>query len=160
MTKRIGLDFHGVISAAPEKFAVFCHEIRKLGIQIYIISGGPKQDIIQYLTKHNIEYDEIWAILDYYKELNIAKCYDDGSFQIPTALWDKAKAEYCATNNINFHIDDSPIYGAYFSTPYCKYDINKGCCCLDNAAPINFSHPKEAAKNIANFILASNESHN
>ena len=159
MTPKIGIDFHGVISAAPQKFATFCREIRKHGIKVYIISGGPKEDILRYLNLHRIEHDEVWAILDYYKELNIAKCYDDGSFQIPTEIWDKAKALYCTENNIAFHIDDSPVYGAYFSTPYCKYDISKGCCSLEGFSPINLNRPKEAPRNIAQFILNSDDSH-
>lgn len=159
MTAKIGIDFHGVISAEPQKFATFCQAIRKLGIKVYIISGGPKEDILNYLNQNHIEYDEIWAILDYYQELNIAKCYDDGSFQVPTDLWDKAKARYCTENNIAFHIDDSPVYGAYFTTPYCKYDIKKGCCCLDGGSPINLNRPLEAAQNIASLILNSNDSH-
>jgi hypothetical protein len=155
MIKKIGLDFHGVISAAPDKFSIFCSEIRKSGIKVYIISGGPKQDIAQYLAKNNIEYDEIWAIMDYYKELHLAQCYDDGSFQVPTEIWNTAKAKYCAENNINFHIDDSPIYGLYFTTPYCEYNIQKGYCSVDSMKKINFNRPKEAAKDIAKIISES-----
>jgi len=152
MSLKIGIDFHGVISANPKNFADFCREIRRLGIKVYIISGGPKDDILRYLIKNNIEYDEIWAILDYYKELNVAKCYDDGSFQIPTEIWDKAKAKYCIENDIAFHIDDSPVYGTYFTTPYCQYDIQKGCCATNNCATINFCRPIEAAQSIASLI--------
>lgn len=155
MIKKIGIDFHGVISAHPANFAVFCREIRKTGIKVYIISGGPKQDIAEYLKQQQIEYDEIWAIMDYYKDLQITKCYDDGSFFVPTEIWNRAKAEYCASNNISFHIDDSPIYGAYFSTPYCQYNIQEGCCCLDSEQTINFSRPHEAAEKVAQIILTS-----
>ena len=34
MTGKIGIDFHGVISAAPGLFAEFCHEIRKRGVKV------------------------------------------------------------------------------------------------------------------------------
>ena len=47
MTGKIGIDFHGVISAAPGLFAKFCHEIRKRGVKVYVISGGPKKDVVK-----------------------------------------------------------------------------------------------------------------
>ena len=43
MCTKIGIDFHGVIDAEPELFAAFCREIRKYGIKVYIISGGPEK---------------------------------------------------------------------------------------------------------------------
>ena len=46
MTNKIGIDFHGVISDAPEMFAIFCEEIRKCGVKVFIITGGPEKDII------------------------------------------------------------------------------------------------------------------
>ena len=36
MVLKIGLDFHGVISAQPDKFAVFCKKIRQLGVAVYV----------------------------------------------------------------------------------------------------------------------------
>ena len=62
MVLKIGLDFHGVISAKPDKFAIFCKKIRQLGVAVYVISGGPKSDIIKYLDRYGIEYDHVWAI--------------------------------------------------------------------------------------------------
>ncbi|MBR1372886.1 hypothetical protein IJ556_00355 [bacterium] len=148
---KIGIDFHGVISAAPQQFAIFCQEIRRRGIAVYIISGGPKPDIMRYLETHHIEYDVIWAILDYCEAQGTVHFYEDGSFQVPTAIWDKAKACYCAEQNILFHIDDSPIYGKYFTTPYCEYDICQNrCIALDKE--IDFSQPYQAAADIAALI--------
>ena len=155
MNKKIGLDFHGVISAEPKLFAEFCKEIRKYGIQVYIISGGPKKDIIEYLQTYQIEYDNVWAILDVCEQEGTVAFYDDGSFQVPTDIWDKAKAEYCAAEGIDFHVDDSNIYGKYFVTPYCKYDICDGSCKLDGGFKVDFSQPKRAAQIIAEFLLAS-----
>ena len=104
MVDKIGIDFHGVISAAPEIFAKFCHEIRKRGIAVYVISGGPKNEIIRFLEKHLIEYDEVWAILDFYEKQGKVEFFDDGSFKVDTKLWNEAKANYCAEQNILFHI--------------------------------------------------------
>ena len=152
MHKKIGLDFHGVISAEPKIFSAFCREIRKAGIEVYIISGGPKKDIVKYLKAYGIEYDHVWAILDICEINGTVAFYDDGSFQVPTEIWDKAKAEYCAKEGIDFHVDDSSIYGRYFVTPYCKYDICQGSCELKSGLKVDFSQPKQAAKIVAEFL--------
>jgi len=155
---KIGLDFHGVISAMPREFAVFCKSIRRKGIKVYVISGGPKKDIEQYLQKYGIEYDYVWAILDVCTMEGNVSFYEDGSFQVPTDIWNKAKAEYCACENIDFHVDDSNIYGKYFVTPYCKYDICNGSCSLSDGLRVDFNHPEEAAEIVADFLnLTSKE---
>lgn len=151
MAEKIGIDFHGVISAAPVLFAEFCREIRRRGIKVYIITGGPKKDIIRYLERCQVEYDEVWAILDFYEQQGKARFFDDGSFMVDTELWDKAKAEYCAAEGIRFHIDDSGIYGRYFVTPYCRYDIGAGTCAW-NGRTIDFKDAKKAAAEVAALL--------
>ncbi len=152
MEHKIGIDFHGVICAAPELFAVFCKEIRKQGIRVYVISGGPEKDIVHYMAEKQIEYDVIWTILDFYAAQGKAFYFDDGSFQVPTELWDRAKAEYCAKEGIKFHIDDSGIYGRYFMTPYCKYETGTDECTLAGGLRIDFKKPSAAARKAAEFI--------
>lgn len=158
MTNKIGIDFHGVISAQPEMFAVFCREIRRKGIAVYVISGGPRQDILKYLHENHIEYDEVWAILDYCAARGEAAYFDDGSFQVPTELWNRAKAEYCAKEGIAFHIDDSNIYGRYFVTPYCRYDLSHDCCELKGGLQVDFNHPQAAADKIAAYVQRETKS--
>lgn len=154
---KIGLDFHGVISTMPEEFARFCKVIRKKGIKVYVISGGPKKDVEQYLKKYGIEYDYVWAILDDCAAQGTASFYDDGSFKVPTDIWNKAKAEYCAREKIDFHVDDSNIYGKYFVTPYCKYDICQGYCTLSDGLEIDFNCPENAAEVVADFLSSALE---
>ncbi len=155
MENKIGIDFHGVISSLPDAFAEFCREIRKCGIKVYVISGGPKKDIVKYLHQHHIEYDYVWAILDHCDEQGQVSYFDDGSFQVPTELWNRAKAEYCAKEKIEFHIDDSSIYGKYFVTPYCKYDIHNDVCELGSDLQIDFKNPTKAAYDVAEFIRST-----
>lgn len=151
MAHKIGIDFHGVISSAPEMFAKFCHEIRLRGVLVYVISGGPKKDVERFLNTAGIEYDSVWAILDFYEQQGQVRYYDDGSYQVDTALWDKAKAEYCQREGIVFHIDDSPVYGRYFVTPYCTYDMATDVCVLGKLT-IDFKKPVEAAREVANLL--------
>lgn len=82
MTGKIGIDFHGVISAAPGLFAKFCHEIRKRGVKVYVISGGPKKDVVKYLDENRIEYDTVWAILDFYEQQGKAELFPTGALRL------------------------------------------------------------------------------
>lgn len=152
MEYKVGIDFHGVICTAPELFAEFSREIRRLGIGVYVISGGPEEDIRQFMAEKGIEYDVIWTILDFYSAQGKAYYFDDGSFQVPTELWNRAKAEYCAREGIRFHIDDSSVYGKYFVTPYCKYHMDADECSLSDGLKIDFKNPSEAARLVAALI--------
>ena len=153
MAGKIGIDFHGVISDAPEVFEIFCREIRKKNVKVYVISGGPKKDVQTYLDEHHILYDEVWAILDFYSAQGKAEFFEDGSFKVDTALWNKAKAEYCAKENINFHIDDSNVFGQYFVTPYCKYEVGHEVCSI-GPVKIDFKNVEKAVEDIATYILS------
>lgn len=148
MSAKIGIDFHGVIDAEPERFAAFCKEIRKHGVSVYIISGGPRQDVARSLEKFGVEYDDVWAMYDYYDAQGVLERFEDGSFHVPTELWNKAKAEYCAREGINFHIDDSPVYGKYFASAYCQYDTKSEVCALRDGVEIDFKRTDEAVRQV------------
>lgn len=152
MRAKIGIDFHGVIDAEPERFAAFCKEIRKHGVAVYVISGGPKQDVARSLAEFGVEYDDVWAMYDYYDEQGILERLEDGSFHVPTELWNKAKAEYCAREGINFHIDDSPVYGKYFASAYCRYDMESEVCALGDGVEIDFKQTDEAVRQVVALL--------
>lgn len=128
---KIGIDFHGVINTNPEFFRKFCQTALKQGIEVYIISGGPRETILAYLNQYQIPYSNLWCIYDYYEQRHQVEFYDDGSFHVEDELWNKAKAEYCKRQNICVHIDDSAIYGREFATPYCRYDEKTNSCVLN-----------------------------
>lgn len=122
MSYKIGLDFHGVINTAPDFFREFCNLLKEQKVEIHIISGGPYETIREFLRLHKIKYDKIWCIYDYFNARDEVKVFPDGSFHVDDYKWNAAKGEYCNTYDIRLHIDDSPIYGKYFQTPYCLYD--------------------------------------
>ena len=128
---KIGVDFHGVINTKPDFFREFCREALKIGLEVYIISGGPRETILSYLNQYQIPYTKLWCIFDYYEQRHQVEFYDDGSFHVDDELWNKAKAEYCKEQNICIHIDDSAIYGREFATPYCRYDEKANSCVLN-----------------------------
>ena len=120
--KKISFDFHGVINTAPEFFAAVLRTLRRHKVRVYVVSGGPREYIEQYLAIHKIPYDALWCIFDYFNAREKVEVAADGSFHIDDALWDAAKGEYCAREKIGLHIDDSEIYGKYFTTPYVRFD--------------------------------------
>ena len=92
-----------------------------------------------------------WIFMKNREKLSFVEFFDDGSFKVDTKLWNEAKAKYCAEQNILFHIDDSAVYGRYFVTPYCQYDICHGACELDGFK-INFNDAERAAEEVAEYI--------
>ena len=144
---KIGVDFHGVINAKPDFFREFCREALKIGLEVYIISGGPRETILSYLNQYQIPYTKLWCIFDYYEQRHQVEFYDDGSFHVDDELWNKAKAEYCKEHNICIHIDDSVIYGREFATPYCRYDEKANSCVL-NGQQIYLANPAQALSQI------------
>lgn len=144
---KIGVDFHGVINTKPDFFREFCREALKIGMEVYIISGGPRETILAYLNQYQIPYTKLWCIFDYYEQRHQVEFYDDGSFRIDDELWNKAKAEYCKEHNICIHIDDSVIYGREFVTPYCRYDEKANSCVL-NGKQIYLANPAQALSQI------------
>lgn len=144
---KIGVDFHGVINTRPDFFREFCREALKIGLEVYIISGGPRETILAYLNQYRIPYTKLWCIYDYYEQRHQVEFYDDGSFHVADELWNKAKAEYCKEQNICVHIDDSAIYGREFATPYCRYDEQANSCVL-NGKQIYLANPAQALSQI------------
>ena len=144
---KIGVDFHGVINTKPDFFREFCRAALKFGMEVYIISGGPRETILAYLNQYQIPYTKLWCIFDYYEQRHQVEFYDDGSFHVDNELWNKAKAEYCKEQNICIHIDDSAIYGREFATPYCRYDEKANSCVL-NGKQIYLANPAQALSQI------------
>lgn len=120
--KKIGIDFHGVLNTNPLFFQSFCNLILANNGEVYIISGGPHEEILRFLDTWQIKFTNVWCIYDYFDAKNEVMFLPDGSFHVEDEAWNAAKGIYCFQNNISVMIDDSLVYGKYFSTPYCLYD--------------------------------------
>jgi hypothetical protein len=119
-----GFDFHGVL----DKYKVF----RKLtnllvtaGHGVHIITGEENTPgFREKLDDLCISRTNIFSITSYHKKKGTSIRYDkNGEPWIDRDLWNKTKADYCRRNKINLHIDDSAVYGEYFTTPFlllCK----------------------------------------
>lgn len=147
---KISFDFHGVINKHPAFFKQLSSEFMRRGFEIYIVSGGPFDDIKKYLSSNKIPYTAIWCIFDHYEQKDKITVFADGSFHMNDILWDEAKAVYCLKHNICLHIDNSEIYKKYFTTPYCLYDAESQTGYIGKHL-INFS---SSAENTAIEILS------
>lgn len=113
---KIGLDYHGVIDKFPGYFRIFSESLIKAGHEVHIITGLRKQDIEQKIP-HTHFYsvsDDLVSHFSYHINKEGRPIFEDD-------VWNKAKAKYCKENKIDLMIDDSKIYGKYFSTPYFQY---------------------------------------
>lgn len=120
--RKIGVDFHGVINSNPQFFRRLFALFLEHGHRVYIVSGGPREYIKQYLQENDIPYSKIWCIYDHFEARNKVTFLPDGGFYVDDLLWDSAKGKYCRRAHISLQIDDSKIYGRYFTTPYIYYD--------------------------------------
>lgn len=123
-TIKVGLDLHGVISAHPKFFSAMSKALVKNGAEVHIITGSHSVEILDEIKKYDISYTHLFSIADYHRSIKTPMWYDDNKTPwIDKTLWDLTKAEYCEREGIEFHIDDSDVYGEYFKTPYAKINV-------------------------------------
>lgn len=131
---KIGLDIHGVISDNPQFWVEFISAVQDTGIEIHILSGPTKSQILEELSGFGIgKYDvRVFSIVDYHKEVGTPMKQDDkgqwhtvkqenGVWVQDQYVWDKTKADYCLKHGIDLMIDDSDAYGYFFRTPYARF---------------------------------------
>lgn len=122
---KIALDIHGVCDANPEFFALISKLLVSDGHEVIIITGKMKSHgAIDELKKLGISYTKFFSIVDYQIDKGTEILYDkNGNPWIDDDIWNQTKAEICEKENIDLHIDDSSVYGQYFTTPYAQIFI-------------------------------------
>jgi hypothetical protein len=125
MNMRLGLDFHGVLDKYPEIFSNLTKILYAYGWEIHIITGQSiDEGFLQKLHSYEISYTHLFSIIDFHKKLGTEIHYDEKGPWIDENLWNRTKAEYCERAGIDLHIDDSDVYGKFFTnTVYLQ--INK-----------------------------------
>ena len=124
---RIGLDVHGVITADPQFFSDFSKYCRDQGDQVFVITGSMSTpQLTKQLDGFNIYRDQVYSITDYQLKKGTFVSFDEkGNPWIEEETWNKTKAILCKIYKVDIHIDDSFIYGKYFSTPYILYKMGE-----------------------------------
>lgn len=119
---KIGLDVHGVIDRHPELFAFISQALVAAGAEVHIITGPEHSaEFEKQIRDWGIAFTNFCGIVDYCAAKGIEVTWDErGHGWVREEAWDTAKAEYCAVNGIDLHIDDSETYGRHFTTPYLQ----------------------------------------
>lgn len=124
---KVALDIHGVLDSAPEFFSHLSQLLTIADCEVHIVTGAESTpELMQQLKDLGIAYTHFFSITDYHKSIGTEVTYSSpGNPVIDPALWDSTKAWYCANHNINMMLDDSSVYGKYFTTPYIQVSVKK-----------------------------------
>ena len=118
---KIGLDYHGVLDKHPDFFSNLTTSIAE-NAEIHIVTGAKKVDFMKDSKMTGIFYSHFYSITDEFLKHKIPYNIDEkGNPSFDKTLWDSAKAMYCASHKIDIMIDDSKIYGKFFTTPYTLF---------------------------------------
>ena len=119
----LGLDYHNVITANPKFFSTLTKFLRVGQHEVHILTGSRKTSVLlNQLREYGISWSHFFSISDYHRSIGTPMTgYQEGQPKIDDELWNGTKAWYCQKNGVDLHIDDSPVYGRYFTTPYCQY---------------------------------------
>ncbi len=125
--RRISIDFHGVIDTNPKYFSDFTKIMSENCIEIFILTGGEDTPKMRKdLEDYGIRYHHFISIVDYRRDQGIEVVYKDGLPWMDDHAWNSAKADYCYTNHIDLHIDDTEVYGEFFQDENKFMHWNKG----------------------------------
>ncbi len=129
-TLKIGIDFHGVIDTFPDKFKQLAYALVKDGAEVHVVTGQQNNEEMEAaLSRAGIRYTHYFSIIDHLIERGVPVEWIDGQPFANKDQWDSAKAEYCEAQDIDFMIDDSPVYREAFNrigTTYLHL-INQQC---------------------------------
>ncbi len=120
---RIGLDIHGVSDADTVFFSRLSRILVDGGQEVHIITGAERTpELERYLREElNLRWTHFFSITGHHREIGTEIAMIQGRPYLDDDLWNRAKADYCRRCGIQLHIDDSPLYGRYFTTPYARY---------------------------------------
>jgi hypothetical protein len=108
----------------PNTFKAIMTSLVKEGHFVHIITGIPfihgKSKLDKMGIIKNVHYTHFFSIEEHLLKHNKTIIGKDkkGRNRFDAYLWDTCKSIYCKGNDIDLMIDDSPVYGKYFSTPY------------------------------------------
>jgi hypothetical protein len=124
---KFGVDIHGVIDANPEFFSAYTHMLIEAGHEVHIITGPRFSVVGKTLKDAGVKWTHFFSIVEHEESKGTTEIVWDkkGDPFMDFNVWDRAKGEYCAENNIDLHVDDSSKYSEYFTTPFVLYKHNK-----------------------------------
>ncbi len=123
---KFGFDIHGVVDTHPEVYAAITKALEEAGHEVHVITGAQRTPELEFrLQDLGIRYTHWFSIVQYHLDKgDIDVKFVDGQPWMDREAWNRTKAEYCEEAGIDLVIDDSPIYGSYF-TGKCLYLLQK-----------------------------------
>ena len=117
--KKVGFDIHGLINKNPKLFSAIIKDLKQLGYEIHILTGASiDNSIIKELKGYGIEYDVLFSISDFHKRKGTHMWENDDGWWLDDDEWNRTKGDYCEREGISVCIDDTEVYGDYFTTPF------------------------------------------
>jgi hypothetical protein len=124
---KIGFDIHGVVDTCPRLFNQLAWVLMEARHEVHIITGPSRIIAEKELARVGMPYTHIFSIVDHYQAKGMQIQYDKNERPwMDPYLWDRAKGEYCQRQGIDLHLDDSDIYGYFFTTPYARFFSKNG----------------------------------
>lgn len=115
---KIGIDLHNTITSDPNLFERLMRNFKAAHSKIIIISGPPRNKIIEELMSLNISssaYTDIISVVDFLLRCGHPHEIDeDKNYHFNNKPWWESKALICAAHNIDLMIDDKEEYGRHF----------------------------------------------
>lgn len=131
---KIGLDLHGVIDRDPTTFSIIS---KQRDITVFVITGEELSEKLLFkILNYEIRVKEknIFSITSFHKHLGTPITYLNNNPTQPyiePEIWNRTKSVICKLLDLDYMIDDSPIYGNYFlkkeygvRTGYIQYNPN------------------------------------
>lgn len=117
---KIAFDLHGTIDANPKLYAVIMRELQRMGIEVWVISGPPTEQVIGELQDLGIEhYDKVVGVVSYLVSEGHKPTKVEGeNYWFEEEVWWASKADICRKNNITRLIDNEIKYAEYFLTDH------------------------------------------
>lgn len=127
MKLKIGIDIYGVADADVPAFSELTHLLVGAGHEVHLLTGTEWTDALARWLRDELGlvWTHAFSVTSHHKAIGTEILWIDGHPHVDEETWNRTKAEYCARNGVHLHLDDSPVYGRYFETPYAKYYPNR-----------------------------------
>lgn len=128
--KVLGIDLHGVLDAHPEILRPVLRALCLLEVEVFIISGPPKKEIMEQLLKlgfkQGIHYKGVASVVDSLKRNHIPMWQDaKGDWWAEDLPWNQAKSDICKILEVDVLIDDCKAYEKFFSETTTKFVLTE-----------------------------------
>jgi len=123
---KIGLDVHGVADANISFFSRLTALLVENGHEVHILTGSEHSPELERHLREDLHlrWTHLFSITSHHKNRGTEITYINGNPNMDEDTWNSTKADYCRKHGIELHLDDSPVYGRFFETPFAKYYAN------------------------------------